>query len=176
MRLRVYADDALAAVGASASGQLSNNVWVERKTHREQEESVKERFAVPLATVDALIAAGNGRPVTPDELLAHHGQASSGDTGKVEKYRTLATEVAELVSHLQLVRSIVVAEVLLALSVSCVLCPSVRESVRDRKSEWLALAGQPVFASDTNRTVATTLCAATICYYAVLTGVLPASQ
>ena len=121
LRLRVYADDSLAAVGASASGQLSNNVWVERKTHREQGESLKERFAVPLAAVDALIAAGNGRPVTVDELLGHHGQATSGNTGKAQKHRTLATEVAELVSHLQLVRSTVAVskQLLLALSVSC---------------------------------------------------------
>ena len=103
----MYADDSLATVGASAAGQLSNTVWVERKTHREQGESVKERFMVPVAAADALVAAGNGRPVTADELLAHHGQASSGNMEKVQKHRTLATEVAELVSRLQLVRSIV---------------------------------------------------------------------
>eukprot|EP01043_Picozoa_sp_COSAG02_P040339 COSAG02_NODE_3256_length_7083_cov_19.215063_5_plen_89_part_00 len=62
---------------------------------------------VPVAAADALIAAGNGRPVTADELLAHHGQASSGNMEKVQKHRTLATEVAELVSRLQLVRSMV---------------------------------------------------------------------
>jgi hypothetical protein len=62
---------------------------------------------VPVAAADALVAAGNGRPVTADELLAHHGQASSGNMEKVQKHRTLATEVAELVSRLQLVRSIV---------------------------------------------------------------------
>lgn len=102
LRLRVYADDSLAAVGDSASGQLSNKVWVERKTHREQAESVKERFPVSLAGVNALLAAGNGRPVCTDELLGQHDQASGADTGKAQKHRALATEVAELVSRLQL--------------------------------------------------------------------------
>eukprot|EP01043_Picozoa_sp_COSAG02_P063490 COSAG02_NODE_9019_length_2358_cov_2.779106_1_plen_68_part_00 len=63
---------------------------------------------MPVTVVDALIAAGNGRPVTADELLAHHGQASSGNMEKAQKHLTLATEIVELVSRLQLVRSIVV--------------------------------------------------------------------
>ena len=53
LRLRVYADDAL----ADEQSGTSSKVFVERKTHREQEESVKERFNLETIAADALLSA-----------------------------------------------------------------------------------------------------------------------
>jgi hypothetical protein len=57
LRLRVYADDSLRVVGDAARGKASQKIYVERKTHREGGESVKERFALPVSAVDALLGA-----------------------------------------------------------------------------------------------------------------------
>ncbi len=101
---------------------------------------------MPVAAVDALLAAGNGRPVTANELLAHHGQASSGNADKAQKHRTLATEVAELVSRLQLVRSIV--------AVRLAFWPSDRLFCHAPSASVCMSMSMSMSVADTSRTVA----------------------
>ena len=74
LRLRVYADDAL----ADEQSGTSSKVFVERKTHREQEESVKERFNLETSAADALLSAHRFAPETlPIQRLAEIFSAGS---------------------------------------------------------------------------------------------------
>lgn len=101
LRLRVYADESLRAVGDAANGKRSQKVFVERKTHREEVESVKERFALPLDATDALLGVANGQTVSAGSL------GLSESTRKAQKDVQLASEVIQLVRSLQLRPSIV---------------------------------------------------------------------
>eukprot|EP01043_Picozoa_sp_COSAG02_P052871 COSAG02_NODE_5763_length_4059_cov_5.780808_3_plen_639_part_00 len=101
LRLRVYADESLRAVGDAANGNCSRKVFVERKTHREEVESVKERFALPVDATDALLDVANGQTVSAGSL------GLSGSTRKAQKDIQLASEVIQLIRSLQLRPSIV---------------------------------------------------------------------
>ena len=116
LRLRVYADDAL----ADEQSGTSSKVFVERKTHREQEESVKERFNLETGAADALLSAHRFAPetlpiqrltenvlswlavfsnagVTAESLGVKPSRKASDGGAAADRRLTLASEVVQLV-------------------------------------------------------------------------------
>jgi len=116
LRLRVYADDAL----ADEQSGTSSKVFVERKTHREQEESVKERFNLETSAADALLSAHRFAPetlpiqrltenvlswlavfsnagVTAESLGVKPSRKASDGGAAADRRLTLASEVVQLV-------------------------------------------------------------------------------